>query len=86
MLALSGRAAGDRMEIEVADSGCGIAREHLERVFDPFFTTRANGFGLGLFSCRRIVEDHGGELTVTSALGRGACFTVSLPAAGTGAH
>jgi signal transduction histidine kinase len=80
-LVLEGRPAGDHVEVLVSDTGGGIAPENVARLFDPFFTTRANGLGLGLFSCRRIVEDHGGELRVESAHGRGARFTVSLPAA-----
>jgi signal transduction histidine kinase len=78
-LTLAGRGADRWVEVTVTDTGCGIPPEYLDRLFDPFFTTRANGFGLGLFSCRRIAEDHGGRLTVQSAPGEGTCFTVSLP-------
>ncbi|HZO92123.1 MAG TPA: ATP-binding protein [Chthonomonadaceae bacterium] len=78
-LALTGRARKSWLEVAVVDTGRGIAPEAMDRIFDPFFTTRANGLGLGLFSCKRIVEQHGGQLTVTSAPGQGACFTVMLP-------
>ncbi len=79
MLTLTVRKRKQWLEITVADTGCGIAPDTIARLFDPFFTTRANGMGLGLFSCKRIVEDHGGQLTVKSAPGKGACFSVLLP-------
>jgi signal transduction histidine kinase len=81
-LTLTGRADGDWVEVAVIDTGNGIAAEDVERVFEPFFTRRANGLGLGLFSCKRIAEDHGGTLRVDSAPGAGACFTLRLPAGG----
>src|SRR6185369_4979392 len=83
-LTLSGSARDGWVEVQVCDTGAGIAPEERDRIFEPFFTRRANGLGLGLFSCKRIVEDHGGELRVASAPGQGACFTVRLPAAGEG--
>lgn len=67
------------VEIFFADTGCGISAEDQERIFDLFFTTKPRGSGLGLPICRRIVEDHGGELQVMSRLGEGAIFTVWLP-------
>jgi C4-dicarboxylate-specific signal transduction histidine kinase len=73
-------AAEGRVRIEVQDDGCGIAPEHLERIWEPFFSTKGEGgTGLGLGICRRIVEEHGGTIRVHSALGRGATFTVELP-------
>lgn len=78
-LSLACRALPHWMEIRVADTGAGIAREILDRLFDPFFTTRETGFGLGLFSCKRIVEEHGGQITVQSDPGAGTKFTVLLP-------
>ncbi len=71
------------VRVRVADTGPGIAPAHRRRLFDPFFTTRPDGAGLGLFSCRRIMEAHGGEIKVRSAPGRGTQFTVWLP---TGPH
>jgi len=79
ILTLSCASTNQWLEILVEDTGCGIAPEAVERMFDPFFTTRANGMGLGLFSCKRIVEEHGGQLTVESQPGEGARFTVLLP-------
>lgn len=71
--------------LEVADTGCGIAPEHLSRVFDPFFTTKpvGTGTGLGLNICHKIIEQHGGTISVASTVGAGTTFTVRLPLAGT---
>lgn len=65
----------------VADTGPGIAPAHRRRLFDPFFTTRPDGAGLGLFSCRRIIQEHAGTIQVRSAAGQGTQFTVWLPQA-----
>lgn len=70
---------GQFMELRVQDEGCGIAAEHLERLFDPFFTTRIDGTGLGLAIVRQAVEGWGGQVTVTSAPNQGSCFTIALP-------
>lgn len=69
------------VEIDIADSGPGIAPENLSRLFEPFFTTRpaGQGSGLGLTVAYRIIEQHGGSIAVTSQMGHGACFTISLP-------
>ncbi len=67
--------------LEVADSGEGIAQDDLGRIFDPFFTTKERGTGLGLAIVHRIVEAHGGELSVRSEEGRGSTFRVALPLA-----
>jgi two-component system NtrC family sensor kinase len=91
--------AGGRAVVRVADTGGGIAPEHLPHVFEPFFTTKAvgEGTGLGLAVSRRIVEEHGGRIAVENNSGGGATFTIELPAqadgesaagagAGKGAH
>ncbi len=67
------------LEVSVSDTGVGIAPEQLERVFQPFFTTKAHGIGLGLPISRRLVEDHHGHLLVESPPGYGATFTIRLP-------
>lgn len=69
-----------RVIIEVSDTGVGIAPEHLEKIFNPFFTTRSEGTGLGLSICNRLVEEHEGMLEVQSREGEGSRFTVVLPA------
>lgn len=70
---------GAVIEIVVEDTGPGIPRHLLDRVFDPFFTTRERGTGLGLGLCYGIVTDHGGTIDVQSEPGRGARFTIRLP-------
>src|SRR5215471_9201947 len=69
----------DAVAIVVSDEGRGIAPEHLPNLFRPFFTTKGHGTGLGLSLARRMVESHGGTITVESKLGEGARFTVLLP-------
>jgi signal transduction histidine kinase len=72
--------AGDRVVISVRDTGQGIAPELHSVIFEPLTTTRADGGGLGLSVSRVIMEGYGGTLTVVSAPGQGATFTISLPA------
>jgi len=72
---------GNALIMEVADDGPGIPKDRLEEIFNPFFTNKADGTGLGLAVSRKIVTDHGGELTVESQPGEGATFTVRLPLA-----
>jgi signal transduction histidine kinase len=78
---LTTRVSADGVELVVVDSGHGIAPEHLERVFEPFFTTRSvgSGKGLGLSVAYHVVKRHGGNIAVDSQAGRGAQFTVMLP-------
>ena len=67
----------------VSDTGVGIPPENLRRVFDAYFTTKKGGTGLGLPTTRRIIEEHGGHITVQSEPGKGTSFRVELPLAGT---
>ena len=73
--------AGDYVQIEVQDNGTGIPPDHLEKIFEPFYTTKKQGTGLGLATVRSIVRQHGGQITVASAVGAGTTFTVCLPRA-----
>jgi signal transduction histidine kinase len=66
-------------EVRVSDNGPGIEPDHLERIFQPFVSTKGKGMGLGLSICREIVEGHGGTLEVESVPGEGATFRVTLP-------
>ncbi len=79
-IALETGGDAERLEVAVRDSGEGIAEETLGRVFEAFFTTREGGTGLGLPIARRIVESHGGTLTVRSREGEGTVARISLPA------
>ena len=78
MEAAEGEGQGS-IKIIFSDTGEGISPENLGRIFSPFFTTRQQGTGLGLAITQRIVEQHNGEISVTSTPGRGASFTISLP-------
>ena len=66
--------------LSITDTGCGISQENMERLFEPLFTTKARGIGLGLAVSRNLVEANGGSLEVESELGKGSTFTVTLPA------
>ena len=66
--------------VAVGDSGPGIAREHLDRVFKPFYTTKPSGTGMGLSICRSIIEAHGGRLWASANVPRGAMFQFTVPA------
>jgi len=68
--------------LEVSDNGCGMDRQTLKKIFNPFFTTREEGAGLGLAIVKKTVEENGGTIEVESAPGRGSRFTAFLPAAG----
>jgi two-component system sensor histidine kinase HydH len=67
------------IQADIADTGTGIRKEDLTRIFDPYFTTRSSGTGLGLPIAQRIVEAHGGKISVASQPGEGAVFSVRLP-------
>jgi CheY-like chemotaxis protein len=73
-------APGDYVRIEVADTGCGMNHEVRTRVFDPFFSTKAKGHGLGLSAVQGIIRAHRGGLGVDSEVGQGATFRILLPA------
>jgi PAS domain S-box-containing protein len=73
---------GRCVRIAVRDTGCGIPRENLQRMFEPYFTTKAGGSGLGLAVTYSVVRQHGGHIGATSEVGQGTTFTVHLPASG----
>jgi len=72
----------DTVRIIIEDTGLGIKTENLSKIFIPFFTTKDNGTGLGLSLCKSIVEAHGGNISVESALDKGTAFKVDLPVCG----
>jgi signal transduction histidine kinase len=71
--------SGENMMILVSDHGHGIQKEHLESIFNPFFTTKPQGVGLGLAIVAKIVDEHGGRITVFSEAGKGTTFEITLP-------
>jgi signal transduction histidine kinase len=87
VLTIEAQKAGDSVEIEVRDTGCGIAADDLEHIFEPFFTTKENkkpqlqrsSSGLGLAFCRQVVEEHGGCISVESEPSKGTSFKIILP-------
>jgi signal transduction histidine kinase len=80
-LRVSSRLAQDgHLTMAFSDTGTGISPEHLDRIFEPFFSTMEEGTGLGLTISHNIIERHGGEITVQSVMGEGTTFTVHLPA------
>ncbi|HKK17273.1 MAG TPA: ATP-binding protein, partial [Opitutales bacterium] len=71
--------AGEYACIEVIDRGTGISPENMKRIFDPYFTTKEDGNGLGLASSYSIIRSHHGAMTVESEVGKGSCFKIFLP-------
>ncbi|MCX8119114.1 MAG: ATP-binding protein, partial [Desulfobacterota bacterium] len=67
------------LQVEIKDTGCGIPEEHLEEIFNPFYTTKPTGSGLGLSISNQIVQDHHGYIHVESQPGKGSSFYVNLP-------
>ncbi|MFH1061607.1 MAG: ATP-binding protein [Candidatus Omnitrophota bacterium] len=65
--------------IEIADTGAGIEKNNLDKLFEPFFSTKVKGVGLGLAISKEIIENHKGTIEVESKLGKGTMFTISLP-------
>ena len=76
----------DTVRLEIADTGEGISPENIKKLFQPLFTTKARGIGLGLVVCRNLTETHGGRIEVRSEPGKGTVFAVLLPVAGGGAR
>ena len=71
------------VQISIMDQGIGISKEYLTKIFDPYFTTKQKGSGLGLSVCYSIMKNHGGKITVDSVSGEGSIFYITLPAAST---
>ena len=81
-LSMAAIAEQEFLRLDIIDQGIGIEAENLSKIFQPYFTTKANGSGLGLAIARRIAEAHGGKIAVESRPGQGSCFRVLLPFAG----
>ena len=80
-VSISSRVIADkkRIEVEIADNGCGISAENVKKIFEPFYTTRSDGTGLGLAVSYGIIRNHQGEIRVFSKLGEGARFVIDFP-------
>ncbi|MGC8998769.1 MAG: PAS domain S-box protein [Candidatus Bathyarchaeia archaeon] len=78
-LTLKSRKIGEFAEIVVSDTGVGMSEETLKKLFQPLFTTKSKGMGFGLSICKRLVEAHGGKISIKSKLGKGTTVTVTLP-------
>jgi nitrogen fixation/metabolism regulation signal transduction histidine kinase len=70
---------GDRAMVEIADTGAGLTAEECERLFTPYYTSKAHGTGLGLAIVQSVISDHGGRISVRSEPGRGTTFMIELP-------
>jgi signal transduction histidine kinase len=73
---------GHEVVVKFIDTGCGIPPEQLERIFDPFYSTKPNGTGLGLFVSYGIIQSHHGSIGVASEINTGTTFTIRLPVQG----
>lgn len=78
-IVLQTRPVGAEVELAVIDTGDGMSAETRAKIFQPFYSTKRNGSGLGLPAAKRIIEHHHGRITVQSELGRGTQFTIALP-------
>jgi signal transduction histidine kinase len=78
-LIITAREEEEEAVIRFEDTGDGIPKEHLDRIFDPFFSTKPDGTGLGLFVCYSVIQGHQGTISVDSILGEGTIFTIRLP-------
>ncbi len=76
---ITSRQNGENIELAFADTGMGMSSDVIAKIFTPLFTTKAQGMGLGLAICKRVVEAHHGKITVESTLNKGTIFTIALP-------
>lgn len=81
VISLVARRVEGSVEIEVKDNGAGIAEEHRKKIFQPYFTTKKQGTGLGLFVSSKLIQQHGGRMEFESQPGQGTLFRMRLPAA-----
>ena len=78
-LTISAQVEKDRVTLSITDTGCGISKENMAKLFEPLYTTKAKGLGLGLTVVKTLVEANGGSIEVESGVGEGSAFTVWLP-------
>jgi PAS domain S-box-containing protein len=80
-LTIKNRATERNVSISFSDTGTGMSQDTMQKIWTPLFTTKAKGMGFGLPICKRLVEAHGGKITVESQVGKGATFTINIPIA-----
>lgn len=78
-LTVGAKENGKLLNLEITDTGCGIPQESVDKIFEPLFTTRAKGIGLGLAVSKSIIDRHGGHVEVKSKVGKGTTFNIKLP-------
>jgi signal transduction histidine kinase len=78
-LAAKSRKSDGNLEFVFSDTGVGISKKTMDKLWTPLFTTKAKGMGFGLAICKRIIEAHGGSISVKSARGKGTTFNVTIP-------
>ena len=81
VLTITSDLVDNQVVIRISDTGIGIPEENLQHIFDPFFTSKDEGSGLGLAVSHQIVQEHGGFVTVESQIGKGTAFFVHVPVA-----
>jgi signal transduction histidine kinase len=81
VLTITSARTAETLEVRISDTGRGIAEQELKNIFEPFYTTKEQGLGLGMPYANKIIEQHGGSITVDSKLGEGTTIRVTLPAA-----
>ena len=74
---------GQSLRLEIADTGHGISEEDVKKIFEPFYTTKEQGLGLGMPYAKKIIEQHGGTISLNSRPGEGTTISIMLPAAQT---
>jgi signal transduction histidine kinase len=79
ILSLQEEEEGKKIRVEISDNGCGIAETEWENIFEPFYTTKSTGIGLGLANAQKIVEQHNGSIRILKKEGKGACFEILIP-------
>ncbi len=82
-LSIATSETGETVQLKISDTGPGIGEEEAKKIFEPFYTTKAQGLGLGMPYASKIVEQHGGTISVASKLGEGTTISITLPAAQT---
>jgi signal transduction histidine kinase len=82
-LSISTRKSGDKLCLEIKDTGPGMSSDRVKQIFEPFNTTKSRGLGLGMPYAQKIIQQHGGQITVESELGKGTQIKIELPANGT---